>query len=277
MTAPDRASEKTQPTAGFWDHVDALRGVLLRCALTVALLAAAVCAVMPWIFDNVILAPCRPDFPLYRWLGHISSWWGAGDMEELHVELINIRLASQFFIHMSTSLWLALALAFPIVIYQLWRFVAPGLYENEKRGARKAFLAGNAMFYLGVAAGYFLVFPLTLRFLAQYQLSAMIPNQVSLDSYMDNFLVLILVMGIIFELPLVCWMLGRMGLLHRSFFTAYRRHAIVGLMALAAVVTPTGDPFTLMVVFLPIYLLWESGALLIPKDADTAASDTPEA
>ena len=105
----------------------------------------------------------------------------------------------------------------------------------------------------------------------------MIPNQVSLDSYMDNFLVLILVMGIIFELPLVCWMLGRMGLLHRSFFTAYRRHAIVGLMALAAVVTPTGDPFTLMVVFLPIYLLWESGALLIPKDADTAASDTPEA
>ena len=277
MTAPDRASEKTQPTAGFWDHVDALRGVVLRCALTVALLAGALFAVMPWIFDNVILAPCRPDFPLYRWLGHISSWWGAGDMEELHVELINIRLASQFFIHMSTSLWLALALAFPIVIYQLWRFVAPGLYENEKRGARKAFLAGNAMFYLGVAAGYFLVFPLTLRFLAQYQLSAMIPNQVSLDSYMDNFLVLILVMGIIFELPLVCWMLGRMGLLHRSFFTAYRRHAIVGLMALAAVVTPTGDPFTLMVVFLPIYLLWESGALLIPKDADTAASDTPEA
>ncbi len=276
MTAPDRASEKTQPTAGFWDHVDALRGVLLRCALTVALLAGALFAVMPWIFDNVILAPCRPDFPLYRWLGHISSWWGAGDMEELHVELINIRLASQFFIHMSTSLWLALALAFPIVIYQLWRFVAPGLYENEKRGARKAFLAGNAMFYLGVAAGYFLVFPLTLRFLAQYQLSAMIPNQVSLDSYMDNFLVLILVMGIIFELPLVCWMLGRMGLLHRSFFTAYRRHAIVGLMALAAVVTPTGDPFTLMVVFLPIYLLWESGALLIPKDS-TAASDTPEA
>ena len=222
MTAPDRASEKTQPTAGFWDHVDALRGVLLRCALTVALLAGALFAVMPWIFDNVILAPCRPDFPLYRWLGHISSWWGAGDMEELHVELINIRLASQFFIHMSTSLWLALALAFPIVIYQLWRFVAPGLYENEKRGARKAFLAGNAMFYLGVAAGYFLVFPLTLRFLAQYQLSAMIPNQVSLDSYMDNFLVLILVMGIIFELPLVCWMLGRMGLLHRSSFTACR-------------------------------------------------------
>lgn len=276
MTANREAPDAARTAAGFWDHVEALRGVLLRCALTVVLLAGVLFAAMPWIFDNVILAPCRPDFPLYRWLGHISSWWGAGDMEELHVELINIRLASQFFIHMSTSLWLALALAFPIVIYQLWGFVSPGLYENEKRGARKAFLAGNAMFYLGVAVGYFLVFPLTLRFLAQYQLSAMIPNQVSLDSYMDNFLVLILVMGIIFELPLVCWMLGRMGLLHRSFFTVYRRHAIVGLMALAAVVTPTGDPFTLMVVFLPIYLLWESGALLIPKDAATAASDTPE-
>lgn len=277
MTAYREAPDADRTAAGFWDHVEALRGVLLRCALTVVLLAGVLFAAMPWIFDNVILAPCRPDFPLYRWLGHISSWWGAGDMEELHVELINIRLASQFFIHMSTSLWLALALAFPIVIYQLWGFVAPGLYENEKRGARKAFLAGNAMFYLGVAVGYFLVFPLTLRFLAQYQLSDMIPNQVSLDSYMDNFLVLILVMGIIFELPLVCWMLGRMGLLHRSFFTAYRRHAIVGLMALAAVVTPTGDPFTLMVVFLPIYLLWESGGLLIPKDTAAAASDTPEA
>ncbi len=123
------------------------------------------------------------------------------------------------------------------------------------------------MFYLGVATGYFLVFPLTLRFLAQYKVSEMVPNQISLDSYMDNFLVLILVMGIIFELPLVCWMLGRMGLLTRDFFTTYRRHAIVALMALAAVVTPTGDPFTLMVVFLPVYLLWESGAMLVSPRA----------
>ncbi len=132
---------------------------------------------------------------------------------------------------MSTSLWLAVALAFPIVIHQLWGFISRDYTttRNVERGER--FWSSNAMFYLGVATGYFLVFPLTLRFLtAQYKVSEMVPNQISLDSYMDNFLVLILVMGIIFELPLVCWMLGRMGLLTRDFFTTYRRHAIVALM-----------------------------------------------
>ena len=260
-------TDQVAATGGFWDHVEALRGVLLRCAVTVVVMAAVLFAVMPWIFDNIILAPCREDFPLYRWLGALSARWGGDDLDGFKVELINIRLASQFFIHMSTSLWLAVALAFPIVIHQLWGFIAPGLYENEKRGARRAFLAGNAMFYLGVATGYFLVFPLTLRFLAQYKVSEMVPNQISLDSYMDNFLVLILVMGIIFELPLVCWMLGRMGLLTRDFFTTYRRHAIVALMALAAVVTPTGDPFTHLVGFLPVYLLWERGAMLVAPRA----------
>lgn len=155
--------------------------------------------------------------------------------------------------------------AFPVIIYLLWGFVSPGLYEEEKRGVRAAFLAGNLMFFLGVAVGYFLVFPLTLRFLADYQLSEMIPNQISLDSYMDNFMVLILVMGIVFELPLLAWLLGRIGVITRGLFDRYRRHAIVALLVLAAVITPTGDPFTLMVVFLPVYLLWEASAFTVPR------------
>ena len=120
------------------------------------------------------------------------------------------------------------------------------------------------MFFLGVATGYFLVFPLTLRFLADYQLSALIPNQISLDSYMDNFMMLILVMGIVFELPLVAWLLGKAGIVSRGLFNRYRRHAVVALLVAAAVITPTGDPFTLMVVFLPLYLLWELSALTLP-------------
>lgn len=259
----------------FWDHVDALRGVLLRAGAVVLLMAIVFFAAMPEIFDRIILAPTRPDFCLYGLLASLGSVRGiTPDFNaDFSVSLINIQLASQFFIHISTSFWLALVFSFPIIIYLLWSFVAPGLYEREKRGARTAFLFGNVMFFIGVAVGYFLVFPLTLRFLAGYQVSELVPNQISLDSYMDNFLMLILVMGIIFELPLLAWLLGKTGLLTRSFFSFYRRHAVVVLLILAAVVTPTGDPFTLTVVFLPIYLLWELSARFVPsRRHDTAAA-----
>lgn len=247
---------------GFWDHVDALRTVLLRGVGVVIVLMMVFFAVMPRLFDEVILAPCRPDFCLYTFLDSVG---GVINPDRVEVRLINIQLASQFFIHLSASFWLALIAAFPILIYLIWSFVAPGLYDNEKRGAATAFAAGNAMFFLGVACGYVLVFPLTLRFLAEYQLSTLIPNQISLDSYMDNFMMLILIMGIIFELPVVAWLLGKAGLIDRSLFILYRRHAIVTLLILAAVVTPTGDPFTLTVVFLPIYLLWEVSAFTVPS------------
>ena len=263
----ERKSE-TLAQMSFWDHVDALRGVILKAGGIIILFAVAFFMAMPWIFDNVILAPCKGDFPLYRifanigGLGGIMPDFSAGDF---HVELINIQLASQFFIHISTSFWLAVVFAFPIIIYLLWSFISPGLYSNEKRGAKTAFFFGNMMFFVGVAVGYFMVFPLTLRFLAEYKVSEMVPNQISLDSYMDNFLILILVMGIVFELPLLAWLLGKMGLLSRKFFKTYRRHAIAVLLILAAIITPTGDPFTLMVVFLPVYGLWEFSAFLVPR------------
>lgn len=259
----------------FWDHAEALRGVLLRIAGLLAVSSCALFAAMPYIFDSVILAPCRSDFILYRWLDSLSGFIPLPDSPDgdFEVRLINIRLASQFFIHVTASLWLAVVLCFPICIYLLWSFVAPGLYDNEKRGVGRAFLAGNVMFYFGVAVGYFLVFPLTLRFLAGYQLSGMIPNRISLDSYMDNFMTLILVMGIVFELPLVAWLIGKTDLLTRGFFSRYRRHAIVALLIAAAVITPTGDPFTLTVVFLPLYLLWELSAFVVGNGADIHIMD----
>jgi len=225
-------------------------------------------ALMPNIFDNIILAPCKGDFILYRLFEKVTAaipGLPQFSTEGFQVNLINIKLASQFFIHMSTSLWLALVFSFPVIIYLLWSFVSPALYEREKRGIRRAFLIGNLMFFLGVAVGYFVVFPVTLRFLASYHVSEMIPNQISLDSYMDTFLMLILIMGIIFELPLLAWMLGKAGVLKRDFFQKYRRHAIVVLLILAALITPTGDPFTLTIVFLPIYMLYEISAWLVKK------------
>lgn len=257
-------SDTTSPKAdemNFWGHLDALRGVLIRIAAVLIVFGVVFFIFMPWIFDNVILAPCRASFPLYKLFDLIAPDSTPPDFQ---VTLINIQLASQLFVHLSTSGWLAAVFSFPVIIYLLWTFVSPGLYPEEKRNSRTAFIFGNLMFYLGVAVGYFLVFPLTLRFLATYQLSDLIPNTITLDSYMDNFLSICLIMGAVFELPLVAWLLGKLGLLTRNFFNTYRRHAIVALLIVAALITPTGDPFTLFVVFLPIYMLWEFSSRLVP-------------
>ena len=256
----------------FWDHIYALRAVLIRIVVVLVVVTLGLFFVMPTIFDKVILAPCHGDFVLYRLFERMTSavpWLPQFSTQGYEVELINIKLASQFFIHMSSSFWLALVLTFPIMLYLLWTFIAPALYPGEKRGVKTAFLIGCLMFFLGVAVGYFVVFPVTLRFLANYHVSALVPNQISLDSYMDTFLMLIFIMGVIFELPLVAWLLGNLGVLHRGFFSTYRRHAVVLLLVLAAIITPTGDPFTLMVVFLPIYLLYEVSAYLVPPSSES--------
>ena len=255
----------------FWDHLEALRGVLIRVAVAVCVVGIGAFAAMPWLFDNFILAPCHPDFILYKLLAGLNS---TGILPSqlsdatFSLEPVSLELTSQFLIHVTASCWLAMIIGFPIIIYLLWGFVSPALYDHEKRGIRKAFIAGNLMFYLGAAVGYLIVFPLALRFLATYSLSAGIHAMVSLESYMDNFFTLILAMGAVFELPLLAWLLGRMGLLTRGFFKKYRRHAIVLLLIMAALITPTGDPFTLLIVFIPLYALWEAGAMLVPKTSD---------
>ena len=251
----------------LWDHIDALRAVLIKMVVVLVAVAGVLFVFMPHIFDLVILAPCRGDFVLYRLFEKMTAsipFFPQFAARGFEVHLINIQLASQFFIHMSTSFWLALVLTFPVMLYLLWTFVSPALYPREKRGFRTAFTIGNVMFFAGVLVGYFIVFPVTLRFLADYHVSRLVPNQISLDSYMDTFLMLIFIMGLVFEMPLLAWLLGKFGILHRGFFKIYRRHAIVVLLILAAVITPTGDPFTLFIVFLPIYMLFELSAFLVP-------------
>ena len=151
-------------------------------------------------------------------------------------------------------------------MWEIWKFISPALYENEKKNVRWVFLFGTIMFFIGCSVGYLLVFPLTLRFLATYQLSAAITEQVSLDSYMNNFLMLVFIMGVVFEMPLVSWLLSKIGILHRGFFHKYRRHAIIGLLVAAAFITPSSDPFTLGAVFFPLYGLYELSAFFVRKE-----------
>ena len=153
--------------------------------------------------------------------------------------------------------------AAPYMFYEVWRFIRPALYPNEVKGVRKALGIGTVMFFVGVLLGYFMVYPLTLRFLSTYQLSSAIENQISLNSYIDNFMMLVLCMGLAFELPLVTWLLSLLGVVHKDFLRKYRRHAIVLIVIAAAIITPTGDPFTLTVVAVPLYLLYELSILMI--------------
>ena len=250
----------------FWGHLEELRRTLFRVVAVLLVFMIACFCVMPDLFDSFVLGPTTSDFFLYRWLSNLG---GTGmflpdfSNDDFAVEIININVASQFLTHISTSFWFALVLMFPYLIFEVWRFVQPALFENERRSVGLAFLGGTVMFFLGCAVGYCLVFPFTFRFLTEYQLSASIVNQISLNSYMGTFLMLVFVMGIVFELPLLAWLLSKLGLVNKTFFRTYRRHAVVILLVLSAVITPSGDPFTLMVVFLPLYLLYELGILIV--------------
>lgn len=253
----------------FWDHLEELRWTIFRVVIALIVFTVAGFVIMPQLFDRVIMAPCNSDFFLYQYLCHISRYipfFPDFCDQTVHIDIINIRLTSQFFFHISTSFWLAVIATCPYLLFEVWRFIRPALYEHEQRNTRWVFLFGTVMFFVGCLIGYSIVFPMTLRFLYSYELSSLINNQLSLDSYMDTFLMMILVMGLVFEMPLLCLFLSKIGVLKRSFFRKYRRHAIVGLLILAAIITPTGDPFTLSVVFFPLYILYEFSAMLVKKD-----------
>ena len=266
----------------FWDHLDELRRVLFRVLGVWFVLAIGYFIAMPYLFDNVILAPCHNDFIFYdllRWIGQRLDLQDEFFTQEFHVKLVNINLAAPFFVHMSTAFWMSVVTAAPYIFYEIWRFVSPALYPNERKGVRKALGIGTVMFFIGVLLGYFMVYPLTLRFLSTYQLSAAIENQISLNSYIDNFMMLVLCMGLAFSghsadlripgvLAMVTWLLSLLGLVHKTFLRKYRRHAVVIIVIASAIITPTGDPFTLTVVAVPLYLLYELSILMI-KDKKT--------
>ena len=256
----------------FWDHLDVLRWLLFRVICAWVILSVGFFIIMPDFFDKIILAPCYNDFVFYdflRWIGqqlHLNDPFFTQDEFEVHLQ--NINLASQFFTHITTSFLMAVVVTAPYLVYEIWRFVRPALYPNELKGVRKAFSLGTVFFFIGVAVGYFMIFPLALRFLSTYQLSVAIENEISLTSYIDNFMMLVLMMGVAFELPLVTWLLSLIGLVTRSFLREYRKHAFLLIVIFAAVITPTGDPFTLSAVSLPLYLLYELSIFMVKEDKD---------
>ena len=230
----------------FWSHLDVLRSSLIRMAAVTCVLAIGAFVMKDLLF-SIVLAPRSSDFVTYRLLG----------IDAFHISLMNTGLTEQFMIHMRTALYAGLLLASTYILYELFRFVSPGLYQNERRYAVWIVGAAYVMFLLGTLTNYFMVFPLTVRFLGTYQVSPDVANMLTLQSYVDTLLGMSLVLGVVFELPVVCGLMGRMGLLTSSLMSQYRRHAVVAILIVAAIITPTTDVFTLFVVALPIYLLYE--------------------
>lgn len=236
----------------FWEHLDILRGSLIRMLVAAIVAGVAAFLLKDWLFD-VVLAPSSSDFITYRLLG----------VEPFRIELVNTGLTEQFMIHMKVSLVAGILIASPYILYLLFRFISPALYDNERRYSVRLTVAAYLMFLFGVAVNYFVIFPLTVRFLGTYQVSDDIHNLLTISSYVDTLAMMSLVFGIVFEIPVVSWLLARFGLLKSVWMSRYRRHAIVAIVIVAAVITPTSDVFTLFMVSLPIWLLYEASVLIV--------------
>ena len=225
----------------FWEHLDELRGVIIRCMIVTLLLM-----VVAFIFKEEVFAVVL----------HPKG-------ENLH--LINTAVTGQFVIHMMVSFYVGLIGAMPYILYQLFHFISPGLYQQERRLALRLVLSAYVMFALGVLFSYFVIFPFTLDFLGGYQVSGEVRNLISLESYIDTLTMLCLMLGVLFEMPVVSWLLGRFGLLTAGRMRKFRREALIGIIVVSAIITPTSDAFTLLLVSVPVYLLYEVSILVTKK------------
>ena len=229
----------------FWEHLDVLRGALIRVLAVVFALSCLGLAFKEPLF-KVILAPARPDFFIYRLLGM-----------DFGMTLINVDISAQFVTHLRASVVAAFILSFPYLVWEIWRFVLPALYAGEKKAVRRTFLLSSVLFYVGAAVGYFIVLPLCLQFFMGYSISPDITNTATLRSYMSMFSSLVLLMGIAFEFPSAILLLSMLGIVDRPLLRRGRKYAFVALLIVAAFITPTGDPLSMLLLAAPLYLLSE--------------------
>ena len=244
--------------ATFWEHLEQLRWTILRSLGVVVVFGVLAFCMKDWLFA-VVLAPTSSDFVSFRLMGGTP----------FHLHLVNTMLTEQFMTHMRVAAYAGLLCGVPYILYELFRFVSPGLYQNERRAATWVVGSAYIMFMVGTLINYFIIFPLTVRFLGTYQVSGDVGNLLTLQSYVDTLITMCLVIGVVFELPVVCAILGRMGFISGSLMRRFRRHAIVAILIVAAIITPTTDIFTLMVVSIPIWVLYEGSIFLVPRNERT--------
>lgn len=229
----------------FWDHLEELRGTLIRSMLAICLMTVAGLVFRNFIFDNVILLPTSKDFFIYKWF-HLAN----------DIQVVNLEISGQFVVHLRVSMMLGFVLSFPYVIWELWKFISPALYPGEKKGVAKAFTISSLLFYTGVAVGYFILLPVCLAFFQGYTVSDSVVNTFSLQSYISLFGSMVLVIGIVFEFPVLILILSEMGIVDKAMLRKGRKYALVAVLVVAAFITPA-DLGSMVIVSIPLYALYE--------------------
>jgi sec-independent protein translocase protein TatC len=253
----------------FFGHLEELRWHLIRSALAIVVFTIFAFAFYTWIYNNIILAPSRKDFWTFRMMCDLGRMLSR-DMcpKDIKINLINTEMAGQFTLMIDSSLMIGLVMGIPYLLYELWRFIKPALHEKERKAASGFVFYASILFMSGVLFGYFIITPISLNFLAGFTVSDAIQNLFSVDSYMSSVSTLTLATGLVFELPILVYILANLGILTPKFMRETRRYAIVIILIVAAVVTPTPDMLTMTVVAIPLYLLYElsiSVASLVEK------------
>nr|MBP7472498.1 twin-arginine translocase subunit TatC [Prevotella sp.] len=236
----------------FWEHLDVLRGSIIRMSCVVLVFGMIAFVFKDELF-SIVLAPKNSHFISYRLF----------NVEPFNIKLVNIGLTEQFMVHMKTAFFFGIIAASPYILYLLYHFISPALYRKEKRYTIRIISCGYIMFIIGLLTNYFIIFPLTVRFLGTYSVSTEVSNLLSLQSYIDTLLMTSLVFGILFEIPIISWLMAVMGIIKAEWMQKYRRHAIVTILIISAIITPTTDAFTLFIVFMPIWLLYELSILIV--------------
>jgi sec-independent protein translocase protein TatC len=244
----------------FLGHLEALRWHLVRSVSVIMVFAVVLFCFKGFLFDMVLLAPKSPGFLTYRVLCLLSHKFHLGDdlcITQINFILISTDISAQFTTHMWVAFVGGLVVGFPYVVWELWRFIKPALHENEQRYAKGIVFYTSFLFLSGVLFGYYVITPMSVNFLGTYQVSEAVKNTITLDSFISIVTTMTLITGIVFELPIVVYFLTKIGILTPKFMRTYRRHAIVVILIAAAIITPTSDATTLMLVFIPLYFLYE--------------------
>jgi sec-independent protein translocase protein TatC len=247
----------------FLEHLEELRWHIIRSALFIMFFAVVAFVLKDFIFDTVILNPRTPEFWTNRMFAKLADWAGTDALRinEKPLELISIKIAGQFMTHIWVSIIAGLIISSPVVFYEFWRFIKPALYETEKKYANGAVFFTSVLFMLGILFGYFLIVPLSVHFLGSYNVSSDVTNQINLRSYIGSVTSISLASGVVFLLPIFSFFLSKVGILTPQFMKTYRKHSYVVMLLLSAVITPP-DVFSQIMVFIPLFFLYEVSILI---------------
>ncbi len=253
-------AKKNTNEMSFLDHLEDLRWLLIRCTLAIIIGAVVAFFFTDFIFDHIIFGPKDPNFITYHWFCEASKFFGA-DGEGFCNLTMNFTVQSrvmsgQFNAHIWTAITAGFIIAFPVILWELWKFIRPALYDKERKGAKLFIFISSILFFLGVLFGYFIITPLSINFLAGYQVSTQIHNDIDLDSYISLIRSTTLSCGLVFELPVVMFFLSKLGLVTPTFLRTYRKYAIVIILIIAAIVTPP-DVVSQITVSIPLLILYE--------------------